>query len=208
MTRNVNARVPVNANIHSPSVADLDAPQPGSFGSVPAAVAAFVSVEEKGDPSGIVHQTILTLTALPITVRDTQQGGGAKIYTFPKGRILRRGACGTITPTTTSILANTLNTGVTGNWGVGSVTQASATVTTTEQDFINVAAFVASATINVAGSATNGTSPAVLALLNGTSTAIAAFLNLAVAGATDIDADATLLVSGVIVLNWDNIGPY
>lgn len=172
-------------------------------GSVPAAVAPYVSVVENGD--GTFHQSVFTLTALPITMRDTQQGGGVKIYDFPLGRIQRMGATGTIAVTTTSVLADTLNTGVTCNWGVGSTTQASATVATTEQDFVNVAAFTASATIAVAGASAAGVGAAVLASLDGTSTAVDAFLNLAVALNTDIDADATVTVTGTVKITWVNL---
>ncbi|CAG0971692.1 hypothetical protein ARNL5_01737 [Anaerolineae bacterium] len=172
-------------------------------GTVPAAVAPYVSVAEYGD--GVFHQTVFTITALPITMRDTEQGGGAQIYDFPLGRIFRLGATGTIAVTTTSILANTLNAGVTCNWGVGSTTQASATLATTEQDFVNVTAFTASATINVAGANSTGVGPSVLASLDGTSTAVDAFLNLAVAGATDIDADATVTVTGTVKITWVNL---
>ena len=105
---------------------------------------------------------------------------------------------------TTSVLADTLNTGVTCNWGLGSVTQANATVATTEQDFIQVTAFTASATVDVAGADSTGVGAGVLASWDGTSTAINAFLNLAVAGATDIDADATVTVSGTIKITWVN----
>lgn len=172
-------------------------------GVIPAAVASTVSVVEHGD--GTFHQTAFTFTDVPITMRDTEQGGGVLIYTFPVGRIERLGATGTIAVTTTSELSSTLNTGVTCNWGVGSVTQANATVATTEQDFVQVTAFTASSTIDVAGADATGVGLGVLASLNGTSTAIAAFLNLAVAGATDIDADATVTVSGVAKLTWVNL---
>mgnify|MGYP001590155211 FL=1 len=172
-------------------------------GSVPAAMSAYVTVAEYGD--GVFHQSVFTLTAVPITMRDTEQGGGVKIYDFPLGRIQRLGAAGTIAVTTTSILADTLNTGVTCNWGVGSTTQSSATVATTEQDFINVTAFTASATIAVAGADSKGVGVGVLASLDGTSTAVDAFLNLAVALSTDIDANATVTVSGTVKITWVNV---
>lgn len=172
-------------------------------GSVPLAMQPYVSVAEFGD--GTFHQSVFTLSAVPVTVRDTQQGGGVKIYDFPLGRIQRIGATGTVAVTTTSVLADTLNTGVTCNWGVGSTTQASATLATTEQDFVNVQAFTASATIDVAGANSTGVGPGVLASLDGTSTAVDAFLNLAVAGATDIDADATVTVSGTVKITWVNL---
>lgn len=204
----VPVMVPVNANVTTPGTRDLDGAQPGSSGTVPAAVSSYVVATEKSDTAGIDHQTTLTITNLPITMRDTQQGGGAKVYSFPIGRIARFGACGQLSMTTKSILANTLNTGVTCNWGVGSTTQANATLATTEQDIINVTAWTAGTTIDVANAATNGVGPGVLAALDGHTTSIDAFLNLAVAGATDIDADATIWVNGTIVINWSNIGPY
>jgi hypothetical protein len=39
-------------------------------------------------------------------------------------------------------------------------------------------------------------------LLDGSSTAISLFMNVAVAGATDIDADATVEVNGTIEVHW------
>lgn len=205
-TRQTDGWELLNANIKTNIGAkDIDNNSNGN-GSVPSAVASYVTATEKGD--GVFHQTILTLSALPITMRDTEQGGGAQIYAFPAGRICRLGAIGSIAVTTTSILADTLNAGVTCNWGVGSTTQASATVATTEQDFVNVAAFTASATINVAGATATGVGPGVLASLDGTSTAVAAFLNLAVALATDIDANATVTVTGTITISWLSVGDY
>src|SRR4030066_447619 len=193
MSRMVDSWQDLNANVRTKvRVADIDNSTNG-VGSVPLAMQPYVTVTEKG--GGVFKQTVLTLSAVPVTMRDTEQGGGAQIYTFPAGRICRLGAIGSIAVTTTSVLADTLNAGVTCNWGVGSTTQASATVATTEQDFVNVTAFTASATINVAGATANGSGLGVVTSLDGTSTAIAAFLNLAVAGATDIDANATVTVS-------------
>ena len=165
-----------------------------------------VAVQEYGN--GVVNRTVFAFTATPITMADVTQGGGVKIYDFPAGRILIMGATGSIAVTTTSTLASTLNTGVTCNWGIGSVVQASATLATTEQNFLNVAAFTASATINVAGAAAPGSGIAVLTSLDGTSTAVDAYLNLAVAGATDIDGDATVTVTGTATLLWINLGDY
>lgn len=173
-------------------------------GSVPSATSPYITITEEGN--GLIHQTVLTLSGLPITMRDTEQGGGAKIYSFPLGRLLYLGGTASIAVTTTSVLASTLNAGVTCNWGVGTVTQANGTVATTEQDLINVQAFVSSATINVAGATVAGVGVASVTPHDGTSTAKSAFLNLAVAGATDIDANATVTVSGTIRLTWINLG--
>jgi len=196
----------LNANVRTKvRVADIDNSTIG-VGSIPLAMQPYVTVTEKGDD--VFKQTVLTLSAVPVTMRDTEQGGGAQIYTFPAGRICRLGAIGSIAVTTTSVLASTLHAGVTCNWGVGSTTQVSATVATTEQDFVNVAAFTSSATINVAGAVANGVGAGVLASLDGTSTAVAAFLNLAVTLAADIDANATVTVDGTITITWANIGDY
>ena len=203
MNRQCDGFVAHSANIRKKvGVKELDLSPDDTVGVVPA---ASVAVEEKGN--GVIHQTVLTLTDLAITMRDVEQGGGAQIYTFPKGRILFLGGSGQITTTTTSAIATTLNSGVTCNWGVGTVTQANATLATTEQDLITVAAFVSSTVIDVApAAATASPGPASLTPYAGVSTETAAFLNLAVAGATDIDADATTTSSGTITLNWINLG--
>lgn len=156
------------------------------------------------ETEGIVQKTVLTLNAVPITVRDTQQGGGVKIYDFPEGRIAFLGATGSIALTTTSVLASTLNAAVTCNWGVGTVTQANATLATTEQNIIQVANVTSSATINVAGAASASSGAATA--IDGTTTPVDAFLNVAVASATDIDADATVTVSGTVTIHWINLG--
>jgi len=207
MDRKVEGFIAVNDNIRKPATFDVDNNQTtGLIGSVPAAVTSYVTVVEKGD--GVYKQTVITLAALPITMRDTEQGGGAKIYTFPEGRIAHQGSVASIAVTTTSVIADTLNSGVTCNYGVGTLTQSSATVATTEQDLVNVAAFTSSTTVDEAGATANGVGPGVLASHDGTTTAIAAFMNLAVAGGTDIDADASVTVSGTITINWMNVGDY
>jgi hypothetical protein len=165
---------------------------------------ATVTATEAG--TGVVHQTTLTLAATPITMRNTEQGGGVKIYDFPEGRILVLGATASIAVTTTSVLADTLNAGVTCNYGIGTVTQSNATVATTEQDIVQVTAFTSSATVDVAGAVAKGVG--VLAPFDGTTTPVDAYLNLAVAGATDIDADATVTVSGTVNITWINLGDY
>ena len=204
MNRYTDGWLDVNANVRTKLAPyDMDA-SPFNVGSIPAAVQPFVSVVERGD---VIRQTIFTFSALPILMRDTEQGGGAQIYTFPKGRILFLGGSGQINTTTTSIIANTLNDGKTCNWGVGTVTQANATLATTEQNLIQVAAWVSSAVINVAPAlSTAGVGLAIVTPFTGVSTPTAAFLNLAVALATDIDADASTITSGTVTLSWMNLG--
>lgn len=159
-----------------------------------------VTVAEAGN--AVIHQTVFTLTALPITMADASQGGGVKIYTFPEGAITILGASGTVTVTTTSAILTTLNGGVTCNWGVGTTIQASATLATTEQDLLTVSAFTSSTVINVAPAAASKGRTAAPACFDGTATAKEAYLNLAVASATDIDGDATTVTTGTITLTW------
>lgn len=156
---------------------------------------------------GPLHQTLLTLSSVPMTLADATAGGGTKIYDFPEGRILILGATGTMTFTTTSVLASTLNASVTGNWGVGTVVQANGTLATTEQDIIPTKNFTASATINVAGSTTSS-ALASSAQFDGTATAKDAYLNVGLATNTDIDADATVTASGTVLITWIQLGDY
>lgn len=180
------------------------ATQPATSGAVPTAVAAYVTATETGN--GVVNQTTLTITALPLTMTDAAAGGGVKVFNFPAGRIARIGAEASLALTTTSVLASTLNAGVTCNYGVGSTTQANGTLATTEQDIVQTTNVTASATINVAGAAAAGVGAGVLASLDGRVTPIAAFLNVGVATGTDIDGDATVTVSGTVVITWAKIG--
>lgn len=164
-----------------------------------------VSAVEYGD--GTIHSTVLTFEGTEITVRDTEQGGGVLAYTFPEGRILVLGATGTMSFTTTSALATTLNASASSRWGVGTVTQSNATLATTEQDLIAVATFAASATIDVANTAV-GSALAASAQFDGTSTEKEAYLNVSVPEATDIDADATVEANGTVTISWINLGDY
>lgn len=172
-------------------------------GSVPASLAPYISVVEKGN--GLVHQTVITITAMPVTVADATVGVGTKIYDFPEGRLFILGGTGSAQFTTTSALASTLNTGVSCRWGLGTVTQSNATLATTEQDLLPVTTFAASTTINVANAATTS-QLAAAAQFDGTATAKDAFFNISVPTATDIDGDATVLVSGSITISWILLG--
>jgi len=160
-----------------------------------------VTVVEKG-VGGFLHETTFTLTNLPLTLADATQGAGVKIYDFPEGAITILGASGSVTETTTSVLASTLNASVTYNWGVGTTTQANGTLATTEQDIIPTSNGTSSATINVAGAASKGVRTAAPAIFDGTATAKSAFFNVGIALGTDIDADATTLWNGTIKILW------
>ncbi len=162
--------------------------------------------------SGFIHQTLLTLTNVAITLVQANVGGGAKIYTFPEGTITVLGATATVTPTTTSAILGTLNGSKTLSTGVGSVittTQGSGTLTTTEQDIVNAFSTTSSAAINAAGTVGSGKITATTMLkYDGTSTAQAVFLNCQVPTASDIDGDATTTWSGTVRITWVWNGDY
>lgn len=164
---------------------------------------ATVTVREEGD--GIAHKTTLFFNNTPLTLLDADTGEGLKVYDFPAGRINFLGALGSIALITTSVLATTLNASAVCNWGLGSTTQANGTLATTEQDIIPTTNVTASATINVAGAAAAGQLAATFQL-DGTSTPVDAFLNIGVAGATDIDGDATVIINGSVQITWINLG--
>jgi len=163
---------------------------------------ATVSAVETGN--GTQHKTVLTLTALPLTLvnADGLNGKGVKIYDFPLGSITILGSVGHVAETTTSAILTTLNGGVTYNWGVGSTTQVNAVLATTEQDIQTKANGVSSTVINVAAAASTGALAGGAVGLNGTGTAIDAFFNVGVAADGDIDGDATTLWTGVITITW------
>ncbi len=175
-----------------------------------AAAAATVSASESS--IGAFHTTVLTLANLAVAVSNSHVGGGTKIYTFPEGIIAVLAATATVTPTTTSVLASTLNASSTLSVGVGSVattTQDSGTLATTQQDIVNAFAATSSATVNVAGTAGSGyTSATTMLKFDGHTTATALYLNCGVPTDTDIDADATTTWSGTVTVVWVYAGDY
>jgi hypothetical protein len=179
------------------------APGAGTAGALNGAVAGL-SVQEFGSQAaGGPHTTVITLNGVSMTFRDTQQGNGVKIYTFPKGKIVRLGASAeNVQIVTTSDPATTLNASITGNWGVGSTTQASVTLATTEQDFVQVTAFTSSATQGAYPTAVRGYGLGTFTVLDGSGTAIDVYFNAACVTATDVDADAAVKLYGTVTLNW------
>lgn len=155
-----------------------------------------------------IHQTVLQFTAQPITITDALQYIGLQVYSFPAAHWLFLLKCSAkFTFTTTSAISTTLNSGVTGAWSMGSVTASSTTLNSTMADFIASTAWTSGTVINTANTATTGTLTTSVHFGDGAATK-ALFLNLAIAGATDIDADATVAVDGVVVLTWIDEGTY
>ncbi len=155
---------------------------------------------------GPTNKIILTFNDLSVTVRNTEQGVGTKILDFPLGLFRIISARGSLTFTTTSVLADTLNLSKTINWAVGTATQTTTTLAgTPESDIIPVTAATSSATINTANTATIGEqwNPK---LLDGATTAADLYLNISVPTANDIDADATVAINGTITIHYEDLG--
>lgn len=169
-----------------------------------------VSVVEKGN--SVIHRTILTLTATPITVTDeagVSQYGGVKVYTFPAGLIMTLGA----------VLTGSLTLGVTGTiidafTGVNALGSAAASATgaatlvttaaTWLQSTANATAVSKVAAIDSVSVATQLTESGARHY-DGTATAGDVYLNFKIADdATHTTGTGTF--TGTIQLIWTNIG--
>lgn len=154
-----------------------------------------------------IHKTILQFTNQPLTITDALTYASLEIYDFPKGLVTFLGATLDLTFTTTTVIASTLNSGVSVQYGVGTAV-ASATTLATTMININpgtaqsVPTFTSSTVINVAPAAVTSVLKAVSLPIDGTATAAKAYLNVCVTTNTDIDADAIVAINGVIELAW------
>ena len=203
MGRQVDSWVDLNPNIRTRvGVKDIDNNVVDNIGVIPDAVKPYVSVDVKGD--GIYRQVTLTLAALPQTIANgASEWVGTKLYTFPEGRMLVLGATASLAPTTTSVLADTITTGTTGTFGLGSVTN-DGTHTGTKVDLLPDGNFTSSTTINVAAAAVNK-ALAAAAQFDGTTAPLAAFFNTKCATNT---ADGTLTWAGTIKFTFVQLGDY
>lgn len=188
----------------------------GAVSETVGAVVAGLGVTASESGFGNFRQTLLTLASTPITITDALAYAGLKLYDFPAGRLRIIDCLTNLTFTVTSALDTTLNASSTVSYGIGSATASATTLATTMMNMMpgsgeSVKSFTSSATINVASTAVTGFLAAVAAaqhgaILDGTSTPVDLFLNLAVPTGTDIDGDATLVVSGTILVTWINGG--
>ncbi len=151
--------------------------------------------------------TTLTLDNVAQSVVNGTEYQGTKIYDFPQGRISILGVTATLQQKTTSAIASTINSGVTGAVGLGTATASATTLASTMVDLLPSTAFTSSTTINVAGTAVSG-ALASAAQFDGTTTAKDIYLNSAYATTTDVDGNGTQTWSGTVVITWVNLGDY
>lgn len=171
--------------------------------------ATEVVAVEQGD--GVVHKTILQIESLNVDVVSVTTGagvGGSKVYDFPKGRILILGTMADLTlAIPTASQADFTDATPEGDIGVGTVAPANADALgtdATDDDLCTATAFTMSAF-----TATPEVPSEASLQHDGTTTAKDMFVNLLV-DAGDIDDDTTgeVLVSGVIVCTWINLGDF
>ena len=165
---------------------------------------ATVTVVEKG--SGVVHQTVLTLAATPLTSVSVTTGngvGGYKIYTFPEGHIRVLGCTADLALAIGAAKqADFTDATPEGDIGVGSVLPGT---DATDDDYATGAAFVMAAYAD----ADIVNPPEAAANFDGSGAAKTVNVNLLV-DAADIDNDVTTEVecTGVVTLTWVNLGDY
>jgi hypothetical protein len=208
MTRQIDGFQPLNANIRTKiGVKDLDIATAG-IGTVPAAVAAYITATEYGDES--FHKTVLTCVDLPLSIADdagVAQYGGVKVYTMPQGAICSFGT--SIKGTLTLGVTGTIIDAFTGVNALGTVTASTgSTLTSTEatwqQSTANATAAAKVAAISSCSVATALTeSPG--RVVDGRSTAAPVFLNFAIADDASHTA-GTGKFSGTITIAWVNLG--
>jgi hypothetical protein len=166
---------------------------------------AIGSIGLKVEQFGPFYQMTFTLDNVGQTVVNGTEFQSTLLYTFPEGRINVLGVTATLQQKTTSAIASTLNSGVTGAIALGTAAASNVSLTGTMVDLLPSTAFTTSTTINVAGTAVTA-ALAAAAQFDGTSSAKTMRLNTAYATTTDVDADATQTISGTIRLTYVFLG--
>jgi len=173
----------------------------GSVGTL--AAVSGLSVAHK--IMGPLVVSTFTLTDVAQAVVNGTEYQSTKLFTFPACHLVVNNVFASIAQKTTSAIASTLNSGVTGALGLGSAAASNVSLTGTMVNMLPTTAFVTSTVINVAAAA----SAAVLAApatLDGSATAKDMYINTAYATTTDVDADATQTLTGTIIVAWINLG--
>lgn len=162
-----------------------------------------VVVQELGNT--VVKQTVLSLTATPVTVANTTGAsfGGVKLYGFPAGRILVLGVTADLSMDWSA--SDIVATG-SGDFSMGTTITADATLDGTD---VNLLPSTGMLDPFAAGVGTAKGALAASAQFDGTSTAIDANLNIIIDD-DDVDNAASdiVLVTGTIKLTWINLGDY
>jgi len=168
-----------------------------------------VTVYEKG--SGVARQTYLECNAVSVTISDdagVAQYGGVKVYDFPAGMLLFKGA--TVSGSITAGVTGTIIDNWDGDVSLGTVTATTgATLTGTEADYMPSVSVSAGASDKIgvvsAASVATALTESGARWMDGSTTAKDLFLNFV------IDDDAThtagtATFTGTIIFNWEMLG--
>lgn len=175
----------------------------GAIGTL-ASVAGLTVLHKQLGP---IIQSTFTLTNVAQAVLDGTEYQSTQLFTFPQGRISVLDVTATLAQKTTSAIATTLNSGVTGALALGSAAASNVSLTSTMVNLAPSTAFTTSTTINVAGTAVKPVLGAP-AHLDGSTTPVPMYLNSAYATTTDVDGNATQTWTGTIVVTWINVGNF
>ena len=205
--RTVQTAQAVNANIRKIKEISLNNTLE-ALGSVPQAVEQYINVTERGDPGGLIHQTIIACTALPISIADdaaVAQYGGVKVYSFPAGLLLTLGAVIDGDLTGYASLIDTFD----GDVAIGTETATTgATLVSTEADILQSVA-LSQAVAEVANCDAQSVATALTESgarwLDGTAIAKDAFLNFVIDDNAAHGA-GTATFTGTITITWMNLG--
>lgn len=210
MSRTIKASKSVAVSPGIKQVRDLDLDMLGEStenGSVPSAASPYISVAEYGN--NVMHKTVLTCTALPLSIADdagVAQYGGVQVYTFPLGLIstLMAKMSGNLTLGVTGTIINTF----TGVNALGSVTASTgASLTSTEATYLqSTANATAAAKVAAVSSISIATAltEAAMRTVDGRSTAAPMFLNFAIADDASHTA-GTGTFTGEISFTWSKL---
>jgi hypothetical protein len=152
----------------------------------------------------VLHTTVLTLTATPVTVTDdpgvAQYGGTGKIYSFPEGLVGIQGCvvAGALTLGTTGTIIDAF-TGVT---ALGTATASTGSTLTGAEADIMASNAVGAATSKVA---TIDGASTTLPVLDGTAAAKDVYLNFAIADDAT-HTSGTGHFTGTVTINWVKLG--
>lgn len=162
-----------------------------------------VVVQELGNT--VAKQTVLSLTATPVTVANTTGSsfGGVKLYDFPAGRILILGVTADLSMDWSA--SDIVATG-SGDFSMGTTITADATLDGTD---VNLLPSTGMTDPFVGGVGAAKGALAASAHFDGTATAISANLNMIIDDADVENATSdVVLVSGTVKLTWINLGDY
>jgi hypothetical protein len=186
-------------NIHTESGGTLTTAQ----GVGTANAAANVTAVEHG-AADVIHKTVLTLAATPVSVVGAAGVGfgGVKCYDFPEGRIL---VLGSVADLTIDVSGDDISDTGSGDIGLGTVIVADADLG--DATDVDLGPSTALTDPFVAGIGDAQVALAASAQFDGTATAKDANLNVLIDDA-DIAGTEVALFSGTWTLTWINLGDY